>query len=89
LMRLFGAIRASLIAESRPSSLLTDATSPALRRGSDWGHGVSCDAGLGNIYGFRVVWVLRSQQDVTPPIGSQVIFEVILALAFGLQGRPC
>ena len=36
LMRLFGAITASLIAESRPSSLPTGATSPALRRGSDW-----------------------------------------------------
>ena len=81
LIRLFGAITASPIAESRPSSWPTGATSPALRRGSDWATGhvgcwpwkylrTSSSLGSAKLTGRRT------------PIGPQVISKATLTLAF-------
>lgn len=81
LMRLFGAITASLIAEPRPSSVPTGAIAPALRRGSD---GATVRVGCWPRQYLRPSSGHSSAKlaECRALIGPGVISEAILTLAF-------
>jgi len=71
LMRLFGAITASVMGGSRQSSLPTDPPSPVPQGGPGRDQCVSFDTGLFNVYGFGIVRVLQILKRVATLLPGQ------------------